>query len=67
MSCLQNAVYSTVIHCTGTQIITKDAFTLASGEAFDICIMVVTCTNALIQFIQTSTLITPLTLNGFHS
>ena len=64
MSCLQNAVYSTVIHCTGTQIITKDAITLASGEAFDICIMVVACTNALIQ---TSTLITPLTLNGFHS
>ena len=67
MSCLQNAVYSTIIHCTGTQIITKDAITLASGEAFDICIMVVACTNALIQFIQTSTLITPLTLNGFHS
>ena len=64
MSCLQNALYSTVIHCTGTQIITKDAITLASGEAFDICIMVVACTNALIQ---TSTLITPLTLNGFHS
>ena len=40
MSCLRHAVYSTVIHCTGTQTITKDAITLASGEAFDICIMV---------------------------
>ena len=40
MSCLQNAVYSTVIHCTGTQIITKDAITLTSGEAFDVCVMI---------------------------
>ena len=40
MSCLRNAVYSTVIHCTGIQTITKDAITLASGEAFDICIMI---------------------------
>ena len=40
MSCVRHAVYSTVIHCTGTQTITKDAITLASGEAFDIYIMV---------------------------